>query len=115
MQQPSSGNEEILETSLNQMFLKFQTDVSVMGFEGLCSDPRGNAAVKTHRATGSLSRKTITFLSRERLPGTSLLFSGTTGTMVSIWVAGSWKKGGTLTDSNLARELVDSCQGQQGK
>lgn len=52
MQQPSLGNEEILEASVNQMSLKFQTDVSVMGSVGLCSDPRGNEAVKTHLATG---------------------------------------------------------------
>lgn len=52
----------MLETSVNQMSLKFQTDVSVMGFVGLCFDPRGNDAVKTHPATGCIYRKTITFL-----------------------------------------------------
>lgn len=84
MQQLSSGNEEMLETSVNQMSLKFQTNMNVMGFVGLCFDPRGNEAVKTHPATGCIYRKTITFLPREHLPGTSIFFSGTTGTMVSI-------------------------------
>lgn len=74
----------MLETSVNQMSLKFQTDVSVMGFVGLCFDPGGNEAVKTHPATGCIYRKTITFPPRERLLGTSISFSGTTRTMVSI-------------------------------
>lgn len=43
-----------------------------MGFVGLRFDPRGNDAVKTHPATGCIYRKTITFLPRERFPGTSI-------------------------------------------
>lgn len=72
MQQLSSGNEEILETSVNQMSLKFRTDKRVMGFVGLCFDPRGKDAMKTHPVTGGIYRKTITFLPRECLPGTSI-------------------------------------------